>query len=131
MPYLGGPKRRVRRISSSSSALIREAPVAVTTESPIVVSWTHGQLESGPTSLAYDFFRFLTLPRLARAGAAAAKAAKKLPASKPAAKGDSHAKKKGKAAMKPQAAATTGKKTTFRVQPQAGSRRSKSKPRSR
>ena len=93
-------------------------------------------LLADPANSVTDVCRLLkvsrsTAYRLARAGAAAAKAAKKSPASKPAAKGGSRAKKKGKAATKPQTTAAAGKKTSFKARSQTVGRKANSKPKSR
>ncbi len=88
-------------------------------------------LLADPANSVTDVCRLLkvsrsTAYRLARAGAAAAKVAKRSPTSKPGAKGGTHAGKKGKAAIKPRSAATTGKKTTLKTQPSAARQKAKS-----
>ena len=68
-----------------------------------------------------------TAYRLARAGAAAAKTAKKASVAKPATKASSRAGKKGKAATKPQAATRTNKKTVSPTQQPSARRKAKTK----
>ena len=89
-------------------------------------------LLADPANSVTDVCRLLkvsrsTAYRLARAGTAAAKAAKKSPASKPAPQGGSHAGKKGRVATKPPVTATSSKKTALRTQPLAAKRKAKSK----
>ncbi len=78
-------------------------------------------LLADPANSVVDVCRLLkvsrsTAYRLARAGAAAAKAAEKSLAAKSAVKGGSRVGKKRRAATKPPAAVTAGKKTTLKTQ---------------
>ena len=89
-------------------------------------------LLADPANSVTDVCRLLkvsrsTAYRLARAGATAAKAAKKSPASKSATKVGNRSGKKGKAATKPPAAATAGKNNTLKTRQLAGRRKTKPK----
>ena len=89
-------------------------------------------LLADPANSVTDVCRLLkvsrsTAYRLARAGAMAAKAAKKSPASKPAAKGSSRTGKKSSAATKPSTAATASNKTALKMQQSVVRRKAKSK----
>ena len=68
-----------------------------------------------------------TAYRLARAGTMAAKAAKKSPASKPAAKVATGVEKKGNAVTMPPAAATAGKNNTLKARQLVGRRKAQPK----
>ena len=85
-------------------------------------------LLADPANSVTDVCRLLkvsrsTAYRLARAGAAAAKAAKKSPASE----SGSCARKKGKAATKPPASVTAGKKNTLKARQPVARRKAKPK----
>ena len=89
-------------------------------------------LLADPANSVTDVCRLLkvsrsTAYRLARAGAAAAKAVKKSPSPKPTAKGVNRAGKQGRAAAKPRKAATVSKKTSLKTQPSAARRIAKTK----
>ncbi len=89
-------------------------------------------LLADPANSVTDVCRLLkvsrsTAYRLARAGAAAAKAAKKSPSPKSTAKSSSRVGKKGRAERKRPAAAVTGKKNTLKARPAAARRQVKSK----
>ena len=89
-------------------------------------------LLADPANSVTDVCRLLkvsrsTAYRLARAGATAAKTAKKSSTSKPAAKGGSRTGKKGKAVTKSRINAPVGKETTLKTQPSAARRKAKSK----
>ncbi len=89
-------------------------------------------LLADPANSVTDVCRLLkvsrsTAYRLARAGAAAVKMAKKSSTPKPAAKGDHHGGKKGGATTKPQIAVTKGKKTVLKAKQSSEKRKAKTK----
>ena len=89
-------------------------------------------LLADPANSVTDVCRLLkvsrsTAYRLARAGAAAAKLAKKSSTPKPAAKGGRHGGKKSRPTTKPQVASTKGKMTVLKAKQSLGKRKAKTK----